>query len=234
MPQKWVALPDVSVLATSSPRQAEDDPGVFERQEIYLTATSPPSCVPHGRFRVDLYVNGRPAAVSPPFETPASFSAMQAVLRRDLNAAFCVPESWKAQRAGSGFIAEYRDGAGARGGRGRVLVRFHYPRPWATTPAAKSQVARRYLGQTLARVLHMVPGTYEELAQPPKGYTHLDFMPETAYSDGDTEVMAQSGVDDDGAIIISLVYGPKAYIDADAQARETFTTLVFGEKGPDY
>jgi hypothetical protein len=59
-------------------------------------------------------------------------------------------------------------------------------------------------------------------------------MTERAYRAQDTEVVVESGVHDDGAIIVSLVYGPTAYIESDPQARETFTTATFGTNGPDF
>jgi tetratricopeptide (TPR) repeat protein len=230
--QRWMALPNVSLLRTATIGKVSTRPEIFYERTTYLIATAPPTCVPGGEFRVDLYVRGQYAG-SGIQKTPPSFAGMSAVMRRDLNAAFCVPKAWRVDRAPSGFMAEYRN---PNRTQGMVFIRFHYPRPAMDSAVAKERVVARYVTLLLERMLRFPAGHYQKIPVP-KGFFSLNFqfVQRSAYRAGNQEVVMQSGVADDGAIVIGFVYGPRAYIERDREAKDIFTSLiVFGKHGPDY
>jgi hypothetical protein len=88
---EWAVLPQISGpvspggLISLSPGYASDNPS-------YVSGTSPATCMPQGRYRVQLFVNGHLAGSA---TASSNWLALHAVKFSEVDGAVCVPEGWR-------------------------------------------------------------------------------------------------------------------------------------------
>jgi hypothetical protein len=67
-------------------------PGYASNNPSYVSGSSPATCLPPGRYRVELFVNGRLAGSA---TATGSWPALQAVRFNEVDAAVCTPKGWQ-------------------------------------------------------------------------------------------------------------------------------------------
>ncbi|MFL5824141.1 MAG: hypothetical protein ACJ764_11950 [Solirubrobacteraceae bacterium] len=109
---EWAVLPELSGPVTKGglrsfkPEYASDNPS-------YVSSTSPATCLPPGRYRVQLFANGHLAGTA---EISSTWPALHAVRFSEVDGAVCVPDGWKPfpnLGAGNDGYAAPDDSAGA-------------------------------------------------------------------------------------------------------------------------
>lgn len=202
----WTVLPEPSGIATLG---VEEDGRHFGLTG-YLPLTLPHRCLPAGRYRVEIYVNGRLVGEA---EQESTFDELVASVDRDLAVGFCRPPDWEPTEAGlpgilSGDVAP--DGL-----RGVYIMRLEFPGEFDDLPAEDR--ARAFIGQ--------VPGTFPSLFPAPPSFVREEdtrfFMglegpvvQRYAYDGG--EVLIGAGIDEDGAVVVGLVFAPAEDFEGDA------------------
>jgi hypothetical protein len=231
----WSVLTDVSQLNTRGLfRSARADRKGYLYSEVrYLGNTTPPRCVQAGEYWVELYVNGQLVNSGPPAPQKVDPLATQAAVWRDLNAAACIPQDWEPWPAETtrGLDVGYRS---PEHDSGMVVARFHHP--WApdTDAATRRRVAAGYLNYTL-RALN--GGAAVRAWTPPPSsqeYLSLQSMDQSWSQAGGRRMVAQTGVAEDGAVLVCAVFGPPEFFQ-EVQAWAIFNSFTtFGRFGPDY
>jgi hypothetical protein len=88
---EWAVLPEIS-----GPVHGGDlialRPGFASHNPSYVSRTSPATCLPPGRYRVQLFVNGHLAGTA---TAPSNWSALRAVRFSEVDGAVCVPETYR-------------------------------------------------------------------------------------------------------------------------------------------
>ena len=68
------------------------NPGYASNNPSYVSSSSPATCLPPGRYRVQLFVNGHLAGTA---AGSTNWPALHAVRFSEVDGAVCVPEGWK-------------------------------------------------------------------------------------------------------------------------------------------
>jgi tetratricopeptide (TPR) repeat protein len=96
---EWAVLPEISgplpthgLRRTYAPEWTSTNPG-------YVLPTFPHTCLPSGRYKVDIYVNARLVGESAP--TPATWSGLEATRFPAGSMAFCKPSAWERPKPAS-------------------------------------------------------------------------------------------------------------------------------------
>ncbi|MDR7449892.1 MAG: tetratricopeptide repeat protein [Armatimonadota bacterium] len=179
----------------------------------YLPATSPPRCLPAGRYRVELYGNGRLAGTA---EAAAEDATFEGAALPDLNLALCRPVGWERWRRSTfGFAGGY---VSPEGTRGALLFRYHPPLALAAG-AGQPQVTAAHVAATL-RIL-TAAGVFPAqpaFVRPSRTSYFLGIGAVTkgwyAYGPGSErgQVYVGAGLHpEDGAVLVGLVFGPEDY-----------------------
>lgn len=87
----WAAESPVTGEAASDELAVTGDGEQFIRRS-YLGATRPATCLPEGKWRVEIYVNGRLAGEG---EGGTKFPELKTAQARDLSMATCIPPDWE-------------------------------------------------------------------------------------------------------------------------------------------
>jgi tetratricopeptide (TPR) repeat protein len=210
----WGVLPDVSGTITLNEYK-----GTYWNKQPYLSVTYPPRCLPAGDFRAELYVDGRLRSVA---TASAKFEPLEPTLARDLNIALCRPSDWKrSQRALPGVSDGY---VSAKEDRGVYIFRVHPP---ASVGQQPERTAAKTLEATLTRFGSWFPSrpTFVENAE------NQDFMGMRGsvrrwYRFKAGEALAGGGMDDDGNVVIVIIFGPDNYFNSDEWGH-IFDSMVF-------
>jgi hypothetical protein len=88
---EWAVLPEISGPVSSGDLIALS-PGFASHNPSYVSRTTPATCLPPGRYRVQLFVNGHLAGTA---TAPSNWPALRAVKFSEVDGAVCVPESYK-------------------------------------------------------------------------------------------------------------------------------------------
>jgi tetratricopeptide (TPR) repeat protein len=201
----WSVLPQVSGLV--SPRI--NTAGEYFDELDYLSATAIPRCLPAGRYRVELYVNGRLSTPEPPVEEAADFGALSGTAMPDLNLRLCRPADWtRWQTATEGLADGY---VSPDGRRGVFAFRFHHPGGVAAYESGQTAAPAFYL----ERVLTVLQG---QLGGPPaysrpgvKYFLGMQGVVSRWYTYPGGQLLIAAGLDADGAVIAGAVSGPEEY-----------------------
>jgi hypothetical protein len=205
----WAVIPEVSQVVT--PALGTD--GRHYILAPYLSAVYPPACLPTGRYRAEIYVNGRLAAEG---TVDAAFDDYQAHVARDLTAAFCRPLEWQRLDARlPGLIDGY---SSEDGQHGVILARYSVPGSLRSLPDLAAQMEELTV-QAFDDWFPSTPVFVED-----SGTTSDYFMglTETAwrwYDYGTGYVRIGAGMAQDGGVVVGLVYGPYDWFDTDEPYR---------------
>jgi hypothetical protein len=182
----------------------------------------PPACLAPGRYRAEIYVNGRLAAEGT-VEGPAT--DYEAHFARDLTAAFCRPPDWQRLEARlPGLIDGY---ASSDGEYGVITARYAVPGTLRQLPDLAAQMEELTM-QAFTEWFPAVP-VYDENSGTDAGY--FMGLTETAlrwYDYGTGYVRIGAGVDAQGAVVVGLVYGPYEWFDSTEPSR-IFDSMVYVE-----
>jgi tetratricopeptide (TPR) repeat protein len=88
---EWAVLPELSGPVRLGGLLA-DGSGYASNNASYVSGSSPATCLPHGMYKVELYVNGQLAGSA---KAPASWPTLNAVRLNDVDGAICVPPGWQ-------------------------------------------------------------------------------------------------------------------------------------------
>ena len=88
---EWAVLPELSGPVRPG-GMVGDSSGYASNNPSYVSASSPATCLPAGRYRVQIYVNGHLAGSA---KATGSWPALHAVRFSDIDGAICVPAGWK-------------------------------------------------------------------------------------------------------------------------------------------
>jgi tetratricopeptide (TPR) repeat protein len=171
--------------------------------ESYVSTSYPRSCLPDGRYRLELY-DGH--AVVARRRVTVRFRSARALDALDLGITMCRPAGWKRWPGG-----RYGLSAGVvspDGERGALAMRLSHKVERVDRLRALDTLLRRYAPRVGAAVAD--PGT-------PAGHGFMDIPSPTTrrYLAGDKEILAGIGNDRDGTVVVGIVFGPRQWFDTD-------------------
>ncbi len=205
----WAVIPEISQVIT--PTVGTD--GRHYVLAEYLSNVYPAACLAPGRYRAEIFVNGRLGAEGTVDGPPADYEAHVA---RDLTAAFCRPQDWQRLEARlPGLIDGYMPDDGQRG---VLALRYSVPGTLRELPDLASQME----DLTVASFEGYFPAaaTYVEDAGTSDSYfMGLSDTSWRWYDYGTGFVRTGAGVTVDGAVVVGLVYGPYDWFETDEPTR---------------
>jgi tetratricopeptide (TPR) repeat protein len=193
----WAVISEVS--GRVAPKATTD--GRYFDQIPYLGSTSPPRCVPSGTYRVELFVNGHLSGEGER-ETGMPWPSLRASDVEDMNLALCRPPSWELVEETrpiflQGLIAPDK-------ASGAYFLRFHQSQFHVT-----GRDVQRVLEDVVGRVGGFFPGPPRfHSSGDDRYFAGLTPVHERWYRYTGGQVLAEAGLSTDGAIIVSLVFGP--------------------------
>ncbi|MFL5799923.1 MAG: tetratricopeptide repeat protein [Actinomycetota bacterium] len=192
----YAVLPEVSGKVELS---VAGDGGWFNLQQ-YLTAASPPRCLPSGSYRVEVYVNGHLAGTA---TTREDFGSLATITDKGLNASFCIPTDWVRNKASTTGVSESYVAPGA--GEGMAIIRAHLPggQTRANLPGLAGIFVRSLAGAFLPPLTG--PGSIEHFF-----FMGLAQQAETSFGYRGGFLRVGVGLDPgEGAVVIGVAFGPK-------------------------
>ncbi len=199
----WAVIPEVSLVR--QPSLGSD--GRYFSLSPYMTAVSPPSCLPSGEYRVEIYVNGRLAAEG---SLGAEFGDYEAYLGRDVTAAFCRPQDW--QRRDDrlpGLIDGYTSPDGQRG---VYVARYSLPGSLRALSDATTGVEDLTI-DSFADWFPATPAYVEDVGTTSSYFMGLGSTAWRWYDYGTGYVRVGGGMDADGAVVLGMVFGEYDWFD---------------------
>lgn len=169
----------------------------------YLSTTTPPRCLPDGRYRLDLYVNGR--LVGRAFNTADFGDLHGAAAAPDLDLGTCVPHAWvHSDKSMPGLLLGH---VRPDGSRGAFLFRFD------VHDGTKHVQSREFADTAFDLALgHAAPppAVSRPLSRGP--FARLGDPMTLVYRLGPKAAETRVGIDDEGAVVVALVYGPADFV----------------------
>lgn len=207
----WAVLPEVS--GGAAPEEHADSHTVYRQ---YVVAVVPARCLPPGRYKAEIYANGRLAGTG---EFEAEFRPHQAVMARDITLGFCRPTEWEQlTEPRPGLLDGYRSADGQHGVYG---MRYALPRSLAQQgDDAIADVLHRAV-QSFPELLPGAPTYLEEAGTTTEFFLGLDQTAWRWYDTGSGWLRAGAGLTRDGAVVVCIVFGPYEWFDG----TEPFTIL---------
>jgi len=206
----WAVLPTVS--GTIPLGVAED--GRHFVNAYYVTSVVPPGCLAAGRYRLEIYLNGRLTHPPGSLETETSFADLEAHVGRDVAVAFCRPADWEplGEDELPGLLTGFRS---ADGQYGAQVVRVGLPRSWHELPT----LTTTFMDLALESFADLLPGPASYYEPAGTETYHFLGLQRSAWRWYDTDVgwvRAGGGLAEDGSVIVGLVYGPYDWFDGNA------------------
>jgi tetratricopeptide (TPR) repeat protein len=192
----FAVLPEVSGRIGLS---VAADGGWFNLQQ-YLTAATPPRCLPSGSYRVEVYVNGHLAGTA---TTREEFGSLATITDKGLNASFCVPSDWRRNPASTNGVSESYVAPGAK--EGMAIIRAHLPgkQTGANLPGLADIFVRSLAGAFLPPLTG--PGPPDHFF-----FMGLTQQAEATYLYRGGFLRAGVGLDPgEGAVVIGVAFGPR-------------------------
>lgn len=217
---RWHGLPRVSGPLTLG---VPDVGGIFHRDTIEdrywgnnsgLLQDVPPTCTPSGRYKLELYLNGRLEAVQPAEWAGAEYTP---ILARDVGVAMCQPPEWSRANEVPGRSTGM---ASPDGSRGLVVFRVHQPIAQHGTDGRPATVQR-----LLANGLDFLPELVEP-GVPLDAFTQATVFGSNGglwqwhtYLRGVAKTATTWTAQRSGTVLVTILYGPEEWIEsAEAQA----------------
>jgi hypothetical protein len=201
--REWAVMPEVSGRLGVT---AETGGGYFQLNR-YLGLTVPPRCLPTGEYRLELYLNGRLAATK---EAVPAFAELEAAVARDITIGYCRPADWQPiDEQLPGLLHGHRSTDGLTGVYG---LRFDLPRSFSQLPGLPELMLRSMM-ESMTDLFPGQPVLVDEAGTTDGYFMGLSQTAWQWYDYGEGWVRAAAGLDDDGAVLIGLVYGPYAWYD---------------------
>ena len=199
----WAVLPEVSGGAAP---QAQEESHTVYRQ--YVIAVVPARCLPPGRYKAEIYVNGRLAGTG---DYEAQFGAHEAAMARDITLGFCRPTNWeRVPEPHPGLLDGYRSADGQYGALG---VRYALPRSWGQQGDATTAHILDSAVQSFSDLLPGTPTYLEEDGTTTGFFLGLEQTAWRWYDTGSGWLRAAAGLTSDGAVIVAIVFGPYDWFD---------------------
>lgn len=199
----WAVLDPISGDSTPAPNSAGGANGYFYIQR-YLQAAG--QCLQAGSYRAEIYVDGH--LVAQP-QSDAALPALSAARLPDVGISICHPQDWKQDT--TNVLQGFSTGlVNADHTAGAYALRFQNPgTPPGTDPLVE---ARSYRDEFFQLPGFLPAGTTPQIAQETSipYFLGLHGANEAYYTDGNGGyIRIGSGVTDDGAVIVGVVFGPK-------------------------
>jgi tetratricopeptide (TPR) repeat protein len=171
------------------------------------------ACLPSGRYRVDLYENGRLLGRA---ETEYE-GGFESFVNHDIGVVGCILPDWRPEPADDGPVRAYLSPDGERG---LLLIRLDRvdPPPFIDSAGEAHAAVDNLLSILGDRALS--PTRY--LGPSPFAFLNGSF-PRVRYSYGTGEILAGAATDTDGSLVGALVFGPRAFF---AGRTDTPTQIV--------
>jgi hypothetical protein len=169
----------------------------YSTNPSYLSLSARPLCLPEGRYRVDLYANGRLAGHA---EGASDWKNLRPVQIRDLRIAFCAPREVRAAPVGNGSANVF---VGPRGRNGVVV--FTVPKSLASGGSIKdlTDVVVRSFGAGSG----LLPGLHRESSDT-RIFANFDSPILQSWSYRGGSLRAGAGVSPDRRVYIGIAWGP--------------------------
>ncbi|HVM30130.1 MAG TPA: hypothetical protein VM305_05095 [Candidatus Limnocylindrales bacterium] len=200
----WAVMPEVSGRSGI----AADPAGGYFQLSRYLGLTQPAACMPPGSYRLELYLNGQRVASQ---EVEPDFGVLEAALARDITMAYCRPADWQPiEEQVPGLLHGFTATDGYTGVYG---LRFDLPRSFSEVPGLPELMLGSMMG-SMTDLFPAVPVLVEEAGTTDGYFMGLSQTAWQWYDYGSGWVRAAAGLDEDGAVLIGIVYGPYAWFDS--------------------
>ena len=219
----WSGIPAVS--GALAPVALGSNPNDYILKTKYLTSTN--RCLDPGRYRVEVYIDGRLAGQ---VEADATFGGLEAATLRDLGVAVCNPAGWIVLAESSnpdlaklvqlGFDAGYVSADNSRG-----VYLFRYQNPGQKGSSADVLASSLRVG-TMSAFASLFPAA-PQLSQASivTGFLGLDGGAADRYTYSGGEAVVGSGVPKDGSVIVCVVFGPTDFMENGAGI-DVFNSIV--------
>jgi tetratricopeptide (TPR) repeat protein len=206
---RWAVLPEVS--GTMDPQKSPD--GTYFVLSPYLSATVPPRCLDPGQYRAEIYVNGRLVDEA---SAEGSGPLLQAASARELRFALCHPPTWR--RADRSLLGVRETYLGPGRDQGVSILRIAAPARYGRLPPKRRSAA--VVDATLERFSSDLPSqpTFDENGDD-SYFLGLDGSLTRWYRFRGGRAFVGAGIDDDGTVVIGLVFGPHSYFKSDEPYR---------------
>ncbi len=97
---EWSVLPEISGPVGPGGLTDEGGGSYASSNEAYVASSDPATCLPGGKYKVELFVNGQLAGSA---TGSGDWAGLHAVRLPDVDGAMCVPDGWQAVSEGAGF-----------------------------------------------------------------------------------------------------------------------------------
>jgi hypothetical protein len=199
---EWAVLPELSgpvVPGGASPIGS----GFASSNTSYVSNSNPATCLPRGKYRIELYINGHLSGTA---TADGNWAPLHAVRFSTVDGAMCVPDNWLAFNVGAGA-----GGYVAPGGKAGTAI-ISIPKP-----ALGPFDTRKSLAALMETIVHsmsghgsLLPGIQSAGAASPTPF----FMSSSngqyeqwSYADG--QVLSGVGTSTNGQVYIGVAWGPK-------------------------
>ncbi|MDQ6775337.1 MAG: hypothetical protein M3071_03745 [Actinomycetota bacterium] len=210
-------LPDVSGAVIGSPGADAGTPGegvngdgmVFDRAG-YLSATG--SCLSPGRYRLEVYVNGRLIATA---GRQVAFPALVAGRLRDLGLAFCRPKQWRPMADSAPGLLDGYLSPDRRAG----MVVFSINRQVAGAGGPSRALSRRILAVALQRFASRLPAGLSAGDDTTQSFMGLaGGLVRTYRYPGGSALAGAGAATNSGQLLVAVAFGPRALFAAQETA----------------
>ena len=212
---EWAVLPEISGAVTKGGLQADGN-GFASTNSSYVSSSTPATCLPPGRYRVELFINGR---LSGSATAKGSWEAVRAARLTNVDGSACVPQAWVSFDAGTGA-----DGyVSADGKAGMAILTI----PKATLGAAAGdQKALAGIMEDTVKAFAGSGGLFAGLssggaAQATPFFMSSDNGQYEQWTDRNGAVLSGVGTSSNGHVYIGIAWGPKD----GALAQQVFLSL---------
>ena len=217
----WAVMPEVSTLDVTPTENTSPEDGTHFALARYIGTTVPARCLGDGTYRVELFVDGRPAGSA---EVTADSGSFEAFAARDVGAAFCRPAAWTPDPDNELGVSGGFVGPGAD----RGVAVLHLQAPVALLEddevmASLMDAAVAGLAEPLG-----VDATYDKDTGTTHGYfMGLDSTSWRWYGYDDGWIRIGAGLDPQGGLYMGVAYGPLDWFDGTEWMRivESFETF---------
>jgi hypothetical protein len=212
----WEVLPDVSGAVIGSPGEGISGTGVVFDRAGYLSATG--SCLSPGRYRLEVYVNGRLIARA---GRQVSFAALVAARLQYLSLDFCRPKPWRPLAdSAPGLLDGYVSPHHTAG-----MVVFSINRLVVGAGGPSRALSRRIIAVALQRFAGRLPAGLNAGRDTAPSFMGLAGGLERSYRYPGGTALAGAGVNtSSGQLLVAVAFGPRAFFAT--RGREIFASLA--------